>query len=365
VAERKACLRQALVHANVAQPHRAVERAACAATTLLHWGWGQAWVLLNGAALLWAANAIAARLAVDQISPMTLVSLRWLIIFLVLALAIPWRILATFPVLWPQRRLILALAAFGLTGFNVLLYSAAHWASAIDMMLLQSLIPVLVLAGTVAGGERARSLQIGGILLTCIGVAMVATRGHPLEIMSLSVNKGGLLVLLACFFAAWYTLALRQRPQVSPIVFFAALALAAFIVSLPLLAWEVAQGEAFAPTALGWGVMLFTAVGPALCAQVFYLRAVELIGPARVGPYNNLVPIFGALLGMGLLGETIAFYHVAGLVLVLGGVGLCERKAPVRSRLYSQPARSARRPSRLIRQLPTPSAAVDASALVL
>ena len=62
-----------------------------------------------------------------------------------------------------------------------------------------------------------------------------------------------------------------------------------------------------------------------------YLRGVELIGPARVGPYNNLVPIFGALLGVGLIGESFAFYHAAGLVLTLSGIGLCERKGNYRA----------------------------------
>jgi drug/metabolite transporter (DMT)-like permease len=293
---------------------------------LLRRAWAQAWFLLSGATLLWAGNSIAARVAVGEISPMMLVSLRWLTIFLVLAIAIPSNIRANVWVLWERRWLILALATFGLTGFNVLLYSAAYWTTAIDMMLLQSLIPVLVLAGSVANGGRARPMQLAGIALTCIGVLMVATSGNPLEILSLSINKGDLLVLLACVFAAWYTLALRRRPDVPAIIFFAALAAASLIASLPMLAWEVTRGDAFLPTALGWGVMLFSAVGPALGAQVFYLRAVELIGPARVGPYNNLVPIFGALLGVGLIGETFAFYHAAGLVLALSGIGLCERQ---------------------------------------
>lgn len=324
---RSTAWRQSIVPA---EPYRTVKYIACATKVPLRWVWGQAWLLLNLAALMWAANAVAARIAVGQISPMMLVSLRWLCILLVLIIAMPSCIHANFSALWGRRWLILALATFGLTGFNVLLYSAAHWTSAIDMMLLQSLIPVLVLAGVVAAGGRACLAQIAGIALTCVGVVMVATRGDPLEILTLSGNKGYLLILLACVFAAWYTLTLRRRPEISAIVFFAALAAAAFISSLPLLAWEVVQGDTFMPTRLGWGVMLFTAVGPALCAQVCYLRGVELIGAARVGPYNNLVPIFGALLGVGLLGETFAFYHAAGLVLAISGIGLCERRTPSR-----------------------------------
>jgi drug/metabolite transporter (DMT)-like permease len=313
-----------------ADPQRITERIACAMKMSLRWTWGQAWLLLNGAMLLWAANSVAARMAVSQISPMMLVSLRWLVISLVVAIAMPSRIGANFQVLWERRWLILALATFGLTGFNALLYSAAHWTDAIDMVLLQSLIPVFVLAGGVVRGVRASLMQIVGIGLTCIAVLLVATCGHPLEILSLSINRGDLLILLACFFGAWYTLTLPRRPEISAIVFFAALAVAAFLSSLPMLAWEVVRGHAYAPTALGWCVVLFTAFGPGLCAQVFYLRAVELIGSAGVGPYNNLVPIYGALLGVGLIGEVFAFYHAAGLVLALSGIALCQRRALAR-----------------------------------
>jgi len=307
------------------QSHRAIERVARSMKMLRTWIWAQAWLLLSVAALLWAGNAIAARVAVGQIPPMMLVSLRWFVIFLVLAVAMPSRIVANWSVLWQRRWLTLALATFGLTGFNVLLYTAAYWTSAINIMLLQALIPVLVLAGSFAAGERASPIQIGGIVLTCVAVIIVATSGHPLQMLSLSINKGDLLVLLACLFGAWYTLSLRRRPSVSALVFFAALALASFIASLPLLAWEVMRGDAFVPTALGWGLMLFTAFGPALCAQILYLRAVELVGATGAGPYNNLVPVFGALLGVGLINETVAFYHGAGLILALCGIALCER----------------------------------------
>jgi drug/metabolite transporter (DMT)-like permease len=53
---------------------------------------------------------------------------------------------------------------------------------------------------------------------------------------------------------------------------------------------------------------------------------VELIGPARAGLFVNLVPVFGALLAVLLLGEPFAPYHALGLALVLGGIWLAERR---------------------------------------
>jgi drug/metabolite transporter (DMT)-like permease len=56
------------------------------------------------------------------------------------------------------------------------------------------------------------------------------------------------------------------------------------------------------------------------------MRGVELIGPGRAGLFVNLVPIFGALLAVLILGEPFTAYHAVGLVLVLGGIWLAERK---------------------------------------
>jgi drug/metabolite transporter (DMT)-like permease len=61
-----------------------------------------------------------------------------------------------------------------------------------------------------------------------------------------------------------------------------------------------------------------------LLAQLFFLKAVELIGPGRASVFTNLVPIFGPLLAVAALGEPFHFYHAFALALVLGGIMLAE-----------------------------------------
>ena len=122
------------------------------------------------------------------------------------------------------------------------------------------------------------------------------------------------------------TLGLRLRPPVSGLAFFAAMAGAAVLTSLPLLAWEAATGALRWPTAKGWAVLAYVSLGPSLLAQILFMRGVELIGPGRAGVFANLVPIFGAFGAATLLGEAFAPYHAAALALVLGGIWLAERR---------------------------------------
>ena len=64
-----------------------------------------------------------------------------------------------------------------------------------------------------------------------------------------------------------------------------------------------------------------------MISQLAYARGVELIGSNRAGLFINLVPIFGSLLAVLIVGERFQWFHAAGLVLVLGGIALAERNA--------------------------------------
>jgi drug/metabolite transporter (DMT)-like permease len=53
---------------------------------------------------------------------------------------------------------------------------------------------------------------------------------------------------------------------------------------------------------------------------------VALIGPNRAAPFLHLVPVFGSVLAIALLGETLRPFHVIGYVLVLAGVIIASRQ---------------------------------------
>ena len=62
----------------------------------------------------------------------------------------------------------------------------------------------------------------------------------------------------------------------------------------------------------------------AFLSYFYRLSAVGLIGPARAGVFLNLVPIFGPLLAVMILGEPLSIYHAVALALVLGGIYVAE-----------------------------------------
>jgi drug/metabolite transporter (DMT)-like permease len=288
--------------------------------------YGRPFLLLVLTTLMWGGNAVASRLAVGHISPMALTCLRWLGVILILAPFLGRQVAAEAPALVPRWPYVVVMSALGFTIFNALMYAAAHHTPAVNLTILQGSVPVLVLLGNLAWfGTRIRLVQVLGMAVTLIGVAIVAARGEMETLAALAFNIGDIWMMIACVCYAAYTLALRKRPNVSGFVFFAAMAGAAFLLTLPLLAWEAAAGAVVWPDARGWAILLYVTLFPSLLSQIFFMRGVELIGSGRAGLFVNLVPVFGAMLAVVILGEPFRLYHALALAFVLGGIWLAER----------------------------------------
>jgi drug/metabolite transporter (DMT)-like permease len=304
--------------------------AGLAGTSAWRWLMARPYLLLTLTTLSWAGNAVASRLATGHISPMALTTLRWVGVVLLLAPVMTGPVRAAAPILAPLWLRLLAMGALGFTAFNALMYAAAYHTTAVNMVILQGSIPVFVLlGGLLAYGTRIGLLQALGTALTLAGVMAIAARGELAALSSFSFSSGDIWMLLACASYAAYTVLLRHRPPVSSFVFFSAVAGAALVISIPLLGYEIATGQVIWPDLRGFAILLYVALFPSLLSQIFFLRGVELIGPNRAGLFVNLVPVFGAILGVAILGEPFRWYHALGLGLVLGGIWLAERRRAV------------------------------------
>ena len=285
----------------------------------------RAYALLTATTLCWGLNAIISRLAVGEISPLQLVTFRWLGVVVILLLFAKRQVLADWPVLKRHLPFLALMGSFGFTMFNVLFYTSGHHTSAINIGILQGSIPIFVLLGSLLVLRHyIGPIQVLGVATTMSGVVIVASHGNPAELAALQVNRGDLLMLIACFFYAAYSVGLSRRPAVGALGLFAVMAATAWLVSLPLVAFETYQHGWVAPTPTGWLLALLVTLLPSLVAQIFFIQGVALIGPGRAGVFVNLVPVFASIMAVIFLGEAFESYHALALFLVLGGIGLSE-----------------------------------------
>ena len=283
-------------------------------------------VLLALAALGWGGNTIAARLAVNELSPMFLVSARWLIVASIVLTLYHRQILKTLYDL-RHRWLWLVLMGFGLSGFNIMFYLAAYSTSAINLGLIQSTIPAVIMAmGLIVLRTPVTLLQLTGLIVAMSGAMVVISKGSLAVIISLTFNHGDLIMIIGCCCYAGYTLGLTRRPPLDSIVMMGILAIFALIASLPFTMAEIVMGGFVFTGGESWLILLYVAIVPSFLSQVWFMIGVDKIGSSKAGMFTNLVPVFSALLGVSILKETLGFYHLLSLGLVFTGLYIAQRR---------------------------------------
>jgi drug/metabolite transporter (DMT)-like permease len=287
------------------------------------------YLLLTLATLFWGGNMVAAKFAVGVIPPFVLLAARF-IAALVVVLPFAWpHLRADLKALKGSWGWLLFYGAIGFAAFNACLYSGATFTTAINSSIEQASIPVFVLLGNfLIFRVRGRPLQILGLLLTIVGVSLVATHGDLKTIASFSFNVGDLLVLLACLIYAAYTLTLRYRPTIHWLSFLGATMLGAALGGLIFLTLFGGGITALRATTTigpeGWAIIAYVAVLPSLLSHLFFAQGVNLIGPNRASVFNNLIPVFGTILSVLVLGESLEPYHLVASGVVLAGIVLAE-----------------------------------------
>ena len=272
----------------------------------------------------WAGNTVAGRMSTGEISPMVVVFLRWFIISIFLILFLNKKLILSFNLISGKLVWLCLMGSLGLTGFNALFYIAAQNTTAINLGIIQGIMPAIILVGSVIIFKEAVNFtKVTGLIIAFFGVLVVVSQGDYERVILLSFNYGDLVMLCACFFYSGFTLGLKNKPVIDPIVLMTYFSLSALIFSIPLLIIEYYLGLIQVPaTSTAWLTILYIAFVPSFLAQIFFIRGVELVGASKAGLFINFLPIFAAILGVLLLGERLFVYHLISLFIVLSGVYL-------------------------------------------
>ena len=284
-------------------------------------------LFLTLASLFWGFNAIASRLAIDEISPMSLVSGRWLGVMIILSIICRHQLSLGFQVFKSNYKWMIMMGLFGFTTFNSLYYISAHYTVAINLGIVQSTTPAFIMIISMFWLKTRINLkQVTGLLITFIGVSIVISNGNLASLLRLKLNNGDLLLIVACIFYAIYAVGLRKRPEINDVLLMTFFSYVAFIGSLPGLIIEITQYSFFFPTFKGLMILSVIIIFPSLLAQILFMKGVKIVGPALSGLYTNLVPIFTSVLAIIVLDEFFHIYHLISLIIIFLGIYIFDRK---------------------------------------
>ena len=296
-----------------------------------------AYVLLVLTALFWAGNWVIARGMQSQMSPIAMAFWRWLAALVILLPFVARPIAAEWVQIRRSWKIITLLGVIGVAGFNMLTYTGLKYTTATNGVLLNSVIPVLIIAiSAIFLREPVGMRQAAGVLVSLGGVATIVARGDLDTLVHLRLNPGDLWVLTAMLGWAIYTVCLRWRPRgLSSTAFTGALVAIGVVVLLPVFAWDYGTGQRTHWNAATFSAVAYFAIFPSVLAYYFWNAAVARVGAARAGMFLHLMPLFGAVLSWAFLGESLWWYHYAGAALIFAG-------------LFIASARGARHPPRRV-----------------
>lgn len=283
-----------------------------------------AYALLAIAALTWAGNFIVGRYIHDQVTPVTLNYGRWGLALLIL-LPFTFRpVVRQLPLILCHWRLFALLGLLGIALFHTITYAALASTGAINAALILSLTPVVIVGlSWLLDREIVSAWQFGGILISLAGAVALITRGDISVIRTLDFNRGDIYMLIAIPNWALYSVLLRRRPyNVEPTVLLTVTIAAGVFFMTPLLAIELLRGSSFRVNVETTLSVIYLAVFASVIAYFCWNRGVEIVGANKAGLFMHLVPAFGTLLAILILGESFAGYHVAGIVLIVTGIYL-------------------------------------------
>lgn len=216
----------------------------------------------------------------------------------------------------------LALLGGLIVGSTTVILVALNFTTAINVSLINATQPTItVLFSWLFFGQRLSLAQAAGIALAFLGVAVMLTRGQPAVLISLGMNFGDVLALLAMGGFAAYAVNVRRLPAaLTPVEALFGLIVAGTALLLP---FYVAESLTYRPMPVTWvaaGAALTLALLVSCLSMLLWNVGNQAVGPNRASIFMNLIPVFGASLAMAFLDETLHWFHLAGLALV--GVGI-------------------------------------------
>lgn len=276
--------------------------------------------------IIWASSFIFVKLLLKDLGPLTIGGLRYFIGFLVL---LPFMLrkgrLDALP-----RRMWLCLLLIGLSAYTIgngAMFWSLKYLPATTVSFMMSMITLLVLFGSILWlKEIPTRLQTVGILVTLGGTALFflvgLKPGEPLGMAILSIG----LISFTLFGVLGREAARGQKVDTLSLT---AIPLALgggllLLVALPL------EGLPHASPGT-WGLVLWLAAVNTALGYILYNHALQVLTAFEMNVMLNLSPLWTALMAWFLLSERLLLWQWIGMVIVVVGVALVQRRQGIKS----------------------------------
>ena len=288
--------------------------------------------------LMWAGNAIVGRLMNNQVPPMTLNFLRWVVAGLLLA-PLGYRVLRKTSLLHAARSRLLLLGLLGMFSYNSFQYLALTSSTPINVTLVASIMPFwMLLAGRLIFDVQIRRQAVIATGFTLAGVLLVLSRGDWHKLLSIELVPGDAWMLLATLGWTGYSwLLARPTPEQTDLgqnwaeyLWIQIVVGAAWSALAVGVEWWMLPALGAPEPQMGWdwgvaAALIYVGVGPALLAYRCWGVGVAKAGPNIAVFFASLTPVFAAVMSSVFLGDLPHWFHYVAFALILLGIWVSSR----------------------------------------
>lgn len=279
------------------------------------------------AVIVWGASFIATKVALEDVSPVTIVWLRFMIGVFILGAAV----IISRQFTLPQKNewgYFALLGFLGITFHQWLQSNGLQTSEAGTTAWIVSTTPVfMALLGWLVLKENLGWGKTAGIALAFAGVLLVSSKG---DIASISVGRfgapGDVLILVSAVNWAVFSILSRRGLQRHPasLMMFYVMALGWMFTSVLFFSGNGMEEIAHL-TGRGWTGIIFLGIFCSGLAYIAWYDALQALSTAQTGVFLYIEPLVAVVVAAIVLGEQVTLLSLLGGAVILFGVWLVNR----------------------------------------
>ena len=289
----------------------------------------KAYFMLVCATLFWAGNFMVGKFAFfSNVPPMSLVFVRWSLVWLLLLPFTYKEIIKYKEVIFKNLPLLLFLALTSVGLFNSFTYLSLVHTQVINASLFNTAIPaIIILLCFIFKIEKTNKYQILGLIISVLGILSIITKLNLEILLSLSFNKGDLIMIGGVISWGLYSSFLKKKKFTLPLLTLVhVLCTFGLIFIFPQFMFEFSQGQRINFNIELIYILIFLALFPSIGSYYCWAGAVSIIGANRAGIFLSLIPLFSTIMAIFFYNEQFKFFHLIGAILIIIGLFLSNKE---------------------------------------
>lgn len=297
------------------------------------------WGMLVALSLLWGGSFFFIGIAVKELPPVTIVTLR--VSLAATALLIVCRIMGLhLPRQWAVWRAFFGMGLLNnIIPFCLIVWGQTHIASGLASI-LNATTPLftVIVAHFLTADEKMTGNKLAGVL---IGFAGVATMIGPAAFGGAISGLWGQVAILGAAISYSFAGIFGRRFKamgVPPLMTATGQISSSTLMLIPA-ALLIDKPWTLAMPSLGtWGALIGIALLSTALAYLIFFRILATAGATNLALVTFLIPVSAILLGSLILGEQLEIKHFAGMAMIAAGLAAIDGRLPAKLRDFLRKA---------------------------